>query len=98
MCGRPVRPEDIPLSGSRSRCPQHPKTPLNRDGRYREQRERILAASTVCHICGQPPTADDPFVLDHVVARAYGGTDDPSNLAAAHKSCNGRKGAGIGPW
>jgi hypothetical protein len=29
--------------------------------------------------------------------RAYGGSDDITNLRAAYRSCNGRKGAGIGP-
>jgi 5-methylcytosine-specific restriction endonuclease McrA len=36
---------------------------------------------------------DDPFVVDHVVPRARGGSDEASNLAVAHQSCNARKGA-----
>jgi 5-methylcytosine-specific restriction endonuclease McrA len=30
--------------------------------------------------------------VDHVIARYNGGTDDDSNLAAAHSLCNSRKG------
>lgn len=44
----------------------------------------------ICHICGQPG-AD---TADHLIAVADGGTDDPSNLAAAHHiPCNVRRGA-----
>jgi 5-methylcytosine-specific restriction endonuclease McrA len=34
-----------------------------------------------------------PPVADHVLPRAYGGSDHIENLKAAHKSCNSRKGA-----
>ena len=62
-------------------------------GRARQERNRrILAASDVCHICGQPG-ADS---VDHVVALARGGTEDPSNLRPAHHDvppfCNRLKG------
>jgi hypothetical protein len=40
-----------------------------------------------CVYCGEP--AD---VLDHVVPRSRGGTDDPENLVAACNGCNGDKG------
>ncbi|HEV8023329.1 MAG TPA: HNH endonuclease signature motif containing protein [Candidatus Nanopelagicales bacterium] len=42
----------------------------------------------VCHICGQG-AAD---AIDHIVPVAWGGSDDPSNLAPAHTSCNSAKG------
>lgn len=47
---------------------------------YRTKRERILRASDICWICGQPG-AD---AVDHVIPVARGGTDDPTNLRPAH--------------
>ena len=50
-------------------------------GRARAERNaRILKASDICHICGEPG-AD---AVDHVIALARGGTEHPSNLAPAH--------------
>ena len=62
---------------------------------YAEQRGR-------CALCGggmrikrsgrvsgtQPRAAS----FDHIVPRACGGTDDPSNLRLAHRACNMRRG------
>ena len=45
-----------------------------------QRNKRMLAASDVCHICGHPGSD----AIDHVVALARGGTDDPSNLKPAH--------------
>lgn len=51
-------------------------------------RDRILNASDVCYICGKPG-ADS---VDHVIPKARGGTDDPSNLRPAHlHPCNRAK-------
>jgi 5-methylcytosine-specific restriction endonuclease McrA len=44
----------------------------------------------VCAYCGRRATT-----ADHVVPKARGGTDDMSNLVAACRSCNGRKGVRI---
>lgn len=33
------------------------------------------------------------FVVDHVIPRVHGGSDDLTNKQAAHKYCNGSKGA-----
>ena len=46
----------------------------------RERNKRILAASDICHICGEPG-AD---AIDHVIPLARGGTDEPWNLKPAH--------------
>lgn len=61
-------------------------------GRKRQERNRkLLAASDICHICGQPG-ADS---IDHIIPLARGGSEDVSNLAPAHHAvapyCNNRK-------
>ncbi|WP_425564992.1 HNH endonuclease [Pseudolysinimonas kribbensis] len=33
--------------------------------------------------------------VDHLLPRSMGGTDDPSNLATAHLSCNSSRGASL---
>lgn len=48
----------------------------------------------VCHLCGDPAEREN-FHLDHVVPRARGGSDDPSNLKVSHPACNMAKGARI---
>jgi 5-methylcytosine-specific restriction endonuclease McrA len=54
----------------------------------------VRAEATVCHLCGLPFTdPNDPPVADHVIPRVHGGSDRIENLAAAHRSCNGRRGA-----
>jgi 5-methylcytosine-specific restriction endonuclease McrA len=84
---------------SGNRCELHRKPPVSRHRQYRKLRERLIAEHPYCHICRKPFTdPDDPPVLDHVVPRAHGGTDDETNLRPAHRSCYGRKGATIGSW
>lgn len=57
----------------------------------REENQRILSASDICHICGQPG-AD---AVDHVIPLARGGEDTPANKKPAHHNvepkCNRRK-------
>ncbi len=43
-----------------------------------------------CRYCGATPL-DRPLHVDHVVPESKGGTDDPANLIAACKDCNGGK-------
>ena len=51
----------------------------------------------VCHLCDDPVdrVADfnDDFApsLDHLKPRSKGGSDDPDNLATAHRLCNSRR-------
>ena len=70
------------------RCPV--KGPELRPVRYWQSlSKKILARdSYICCICGLPG-AD---TVDHIKARANGGTDDEWNLRAAHRSCNSKKG------
>ena len=62
-------------------------------------RSAIRRSGAACHICGEPidyalPHTDPmAFVVDHVVPLKRGGKDELANTAAAHKACNGAKGA-----
>ena len=64
--------------------------------RIRERNKRILTASDLCHICGEPG-AD---AVDHVVPLTRGGADEAWNLRPAHHNrpnsrgikCNRAKG------
>lgn len=57
----------------------------------------MLRTSPTCHICGQPIDlalrAPHPMsgVIDHVTPLARGGTDDRTNKAPAHRTCNRAK-------
>jgi Restriction endonuclease len=55
-------------------------------------RRRVLARDNgICYLCGHPG-ADS---VDHVIPHARGGSDDYSNLRAAHMGCNDRKRAKV---
>jgi hypothetical protein len=61
--------------------------------RHRKARVLLLATATRCHLCGQPFTdPTDPPVADHLIPRSRGGPDAPFNYAAAHRSCNAKRG------
>ena len=78
-----------------SRYHHAPRSTTRRDA----HRRAIARSAAACHICGRPidytlPHTDPmSFVVDHIVPLAKGGSDDLSNKAAAHKDCNGAKGA-----
>jgi hypothetical protein len=57
------------------------------DAEYRRTAQIIRATATHCHICKEGARPDDPFTADHIRPR-----DPTSPLAAAHRSCNTRKG------
>lgn len=61
--------------------------------RWRKLRAYVLQRDDgICHLCGKAG-ADS---VDHVIARARGGTDDLSNLKAAHNNpCNRNKGSKV---
>lgn len=70
------------------------KRPIPDYGAHRRLRAQVLAEERLCWICGGPGTPDDPLTLDHVIARANGGTHVRPNGRAAHRSCNSARGAG----
>lgn len=68
---------------------------------YRANRAAVLAVSDVCWLCGEPGSD----TVDHVVPWSKGGSDAPSNLRPAHRSCNSARGtreptkrAQLGDW
>jgi len=52
----------------------------------------LLRDGDTCYLCDQSPDIDDPLEIEHVVPKAFGGSDDLSNLRLAHRSCNRTKG------
>jgi hypothetical protein len=57
----------------------------------RTDRFRILHRDHfTCRYCGDRPGCDR-LEVDHLVPRRRGGSDHPSNLVTACKTCNGRK-------
>mgnify|MGYP002479923367 CR=1 FL=1 len=66
---------------------------------WRRLRKQVLMRESVCYLCGQPVDKSLPSSspwsasVDHVVARARGGSNaDISNLHLVHKVCNSKKG------
>lgn len=57
--------------------------------------ERIAERDNhICHICKQNVKKDERSV-DHIVPRAFGGTNADSNLKLAHSRCNSNRGDGL---
>lgn len=67
------------------------------DALRKQHRARFARAKAACHICGRPIDYSlkwpDPmcFVVDHLVAIANGGSDNFTNKAASHATCNASK-------
>jgi len=94
VCGFPGCGRVVHHPAGSSRCPEHP-APKKRSGTYTRNAAKVRAAATTCHLCGDGPRPDDPWVADHLLPRIYGGSDGLHNLAPAHQSCNGRRGASL---
>ena len=69
---------------------------VQRTRRHGRHREMVMRRDQgVCHLCG----GGHADAIDHIVPVAWGGSDDPTNLAPAHTSCNSSKGAAMpDPW
>ena len=96
-CLEPGCPVLLTLPAPR-RCPEHEAVRARAHSRnygsaWQKLRPVILARDGgVCWRCGGPG-ADE---VDHVVPLVHGGTSEPGNLRAAHKSCNSSAGARLG--
>jgi 5-methylcytosine-specific restriction endonuclease McrA len=109
MPRRPCIHHPCPLFAEpgKSRCPVHEaelqrakwlRNP-NRDLDYRRAKREVAKLLPIpCSLCGNPIThlGHDRWSLtfDHIVSVADGGSNDLSNLRAAHKHCNSSRGRG----
>ena len=60
----------------------------------RTVRQRAQDRCEYCHL----PQSAQPFVtflVEHIIARQHGGTDDPGNLCLACQRCNAAKGTNL---
>jgi 5-methylcytosine-specific restriction endonuclease McrA len=74
----------------------------NRDMAYRRAKAAVARQLPIpCSLCGGPIThlGHDRWSLtfDHIVPVSLGGTNELSNLRAAHKHCNSSRGRGRSP-
>lgn len=53
---------------------------------------KLNVCGNICYICGQHLDAAN-VVMEHVIPKTAGGTNDISNLMPAHSICNGKKGS-----
>ncbi|WP_040667197.1 HNH endonuclease signature motif containing protein [Nitrolancea hollandica] len=94
MPRRPLKPcpePGCPALVDRGRCPQHQtKRPWQggAGGRgygrpWRRIRDQVLTEEPFCRICGAPSQE-----VDHIVARADGGSDDRGNLRGLCRRCH----------
>jgi 5-methylcytosine-specific restriction endonuclease McrA len=82
-----------------ARIIRHGYAPKPRGGStraWREARVPVLATARRCALCGGAPSPADPFEVDHIkpVATHPHLEYEPTNLRAAHRSCNRRRGVG----
>jgi len=80
VCGR------ICEQGGTSRCNAHSTRWAQAGGtlswNWTQIRNRKLQANPRCESCGRVAVT-----VDHILARAFGGTDDPSNLRSLCRAC-----------
>ena len=56
----------------------------------------LVAQGCPCYRCGRPILPGQSWDADHILDRAQGGTDDPSNLWPSHSRCNTSAGGKVG--
>ena len=82
--GRKMKPHEKALNNMKSACSTWPKG-------YRNYKKMLVERDGLrCHYCDHMMTYQEAQV-DHIQARARGGTDAPSNLVLACSRCNGLK-------
>ena len=54
---------------------------------YRKAAKFVRDTAIICHICKDGDRANDPWQADHLIP-----SDPNSPLAAAHRSCNAKRG------
>ncbi len=99
LCGQPFKPYSYVGRWCSSSCRATART-RRRAHRHRIRRLAILDRDQwICQLCTEPidPTLRFPdsrsATVDHIVPLVAGGSDEPSNLQAAHMVCNAAKGA-----
>lgn len=58
-----------------------------------QRREAVAERASWCceYCCSQAHFSPDPFSIEHIVPRSYGGTNELSNLAFSCQGCNNYK-------
>jgi 5-methylcytosine-specific restriction enzyme A len=62
-------------------------------GAWRKLRELILSQEPLCRECKRNGRVTAATNVDHIIAKAHGGTDDPSNLQPLCEHCKRSKDA-----
>jgi 5-methylcytosine-specific restriction endonuclease McrA len=80
-----------------------PKPRQKRTGTYSRLAAQLRALANAspafrCPICQDLRRPNDDWVVDHIVPRAHGGSDDATNLRVVHRSCNGRRNQTFSDW
>lgn len=55
-------------------------------GEYMKLRAQVLREEPFCRVCGRPSET-----VDHIIPKAWGGTDDRNNLQGLCKRCHNKK-------
>lgn len=93
-CDQAFQPRDSKQRFCSPRCSNHFRDSRRQRGHRKHFDAVWVRDRGVCGICGRDidPSLKMPHrfsaTLDHIVPRAHGGADNPSNLRLAHLTCN----------